>query len=343
MSDSIEGNFPRYILLAIIAGIVGGIVILGGMYYLQLPPLKTAPLTIATVAPTQKPSFETIAEESTIIAAYSKVGPSVVHITSTTLTTDFFLRAVPEEGVGSGIIIGEDGYILTNEHVVKDAEKIVVTLSNGETFEAELIGRDPTTDTAVVKIDPDFKLDPAPLGDSNSLRVGQLAIAIGNPFGLDNTITVGVISALNRTLRSRNNYEIGGVIQTDASINPGNSGGPLVNSKGEVIGMNTAIFSPIRGSIGIGFAIPINTAIEVAGELIEHGKVIRPWLGITGMTVTEDVAKALDLPVERGVLIVSVAKDSPAEKAGLRGGSELSIVGTRAIVTGGDIITKFGD
>ncbi|MFQ5974714.1 MAG: S1C family serine protease [Candidatus Hydrothermarchaeales archaeon] len=340
--DSSRDSLVKYFIVAIIAGFICGVVLLGGIYYLDLFPKRTVtPIYTTSVSGTLPEVMKT--EESIVIGVYEKIGQSVVHITTTTLTTDFFMRDIPQEGVGSGIILDVNGYILTNSHVVEDAEKVEVTLPDGEVAFAKLIGKDPTTDIAVVKINPNTRLTPSVLGDSDSLRIGQLAIAIGNPFGLDNTITVGVISALNRTLRSRNNFEIQGIIQTDASINPGNSGGPLVNSKGEVIGINTAIFSPIKGSIGIGFAIPINNAKVVAEELIEHGRVIRPWLGITGYTVTERTSEALDLPIENGVIIASVVDGGPADDAGLRGGEDLTIVGARALVVGGDIITKFDD
>lgn len=336
-------SLTKYFIVAIIAGIICGVVLLGGVYYLDVFPKRTVGPAVTAI-----PSKATIQdvmeiEENTVINVYDQIGPSVVHITTTTMSTDFFMRDIPQEGVGSGIILTVDGYILTNAHVVEDAENVEVTLSDGEVAFAEIVGKDPTTDIAVVKIKPKSRLSPAVLGDSDSLRVGQLAIAIGNPFGLDNTITVGVISALDRTLRSRNNFEIQGIIQTDASINPGNSGGPLLNSRGEVIGINTAIFSPIKGSIGIGFAIPINSAREVAEALITHGKVIRPWLGITGYTITEHSSEVLDLPVKTGVIIASVVEGGPADIAGLKGGEDLTVVGSRAIVVGGDIITKFGE
>ncbi|MFQ5887160.1 MAG: trypsin-like peptidase domain-containing protein, partial [Candidatus Hydrothermarchaeales archaeon] len=191
-------------------------------------------------------------EEQTTIDAYNKVAPAVVFITSTVLTYDFQRRIVPQEGVGSGSIVSSEGYILTNNHVVEDARFIKVSLKSGEEIEATLIGTDPTTDLAVIKIDSMQNLPVAELGDSDTLKVGQKAIAIGNPFSLDRTITTGVISALGRTLDTETGDILVGLIQTDASINPGNSGGPLVNSKGEIIGVNTAIISPAGGSVGVG-------------------------------------------------------------------------------------------
>jgi S1-C subfamily serine protease len=195
------------------------------------------------------------AQEDTVINAYNSIAPSVVFITSTTLTFDFRRRVVPQEGVGSGAIVSPESYILTNNHVVEGAEFISVSLGDGRDIEAELIGTAPTHDLAVIKIPPD-DLPVARLGDSEQLRIGQTVIAIGNPFSLERTATVGVISALERTLEVEEGVLMTGLIQTDAAVNPGNSGGPLVNLAGEVIGINTAIISPVGGSVGIGFAIP---------------------------------------------------------------------------------------
>ncbi|MEE9594538.1 MAG: trypsin-like peptidase domain-containing protein, partial [Candidatus Hydrothermarchaeales archaeon] len=218
------------------------------------------------------------AQEDTVIDAYNKVAPSVVFITSTVLTFDFRRRVVPQEGVGSGAVVSPEGYILTNNHVVEGAEFITVSLGNDEEIEAELIGTDPRHDLAVIKI-PSGDLPVASMGDSEHLEVGQTVVAIGNPFSLERTATVGVISALERTLDADDGGLMTGLIQTDAAVNPGNSGGPLVNLKGEIIGINTAIISPVGGSVGIGFAIPINTAKRVMDELITRGKVANPYIG----------------------------------------------------------------
>lgn len=280
-------------------------------------------------------------EEQTVIDAYNKVAPAVVFITSTVLSYDFQRRIVPQEGVGSGSIISPEGYILTNNHVVEGAEFIKVSLKSGEEVEATLIGTDPITDLAVIKIDPIPNLPVAELGDSDSLKVGQKAIAIGNPFSLDRTITTGVISALGRTLDSEKGDVLVGLIQTDASINPGNSGGPLVNSKGEIIGVNTAIISPAGGSVGIGFAIPINTAKKIMQQLIETGKVSHPYLGITGASV-EDFPEEVGLP-NQGVLIVDVLLDSPADKAGLQGSDFEVTINEIRYPAGGDIIISIDE
>ncbi len=281
-------------------------------------------------------------EEQTVIDAYNKVAPAVVFITSTVLSYDFQRRIVPQEGVGSGSIISPEGYILTNNHVVEGAEFIKVSLKSGEEVEATLIGTDPSTDLAVIKIDPIPNLPVAELGDSDSLKVGQKAIAIGNPFSLDRTITTGVISALGRTLDSEKGDILVGLIQTDASINPGNSGGPLVNSKGEIVGVNTAIISPAGGSVGIGFAIPINTAKKIMQQLIETGKVSHPYLGITGASV-EDFPEEVGLSANQGVLIVDVLLDSPADKAGLQGSGEFVTINDIRYPAGGDIIISIDE
>jgi S1-C subfamily serine protease len=223
--------------------------------------------------------------------------------------------------MGSGIIVSADGYILTNYHIVDDAERIQVTLNDGRKFTGRVVGSDATTDIAVVKVDAD-NLPAAPLGDSDQIKVGQIAIAIGNPFGFmlkGPTVTVGVVSAVNRVIQA-DGHVIENLIQTDAHINPGNSGGPLVNSEGKVIGISSA---NIPMAQGIGFAIPINTARNVADDLITHGRVIRPWLGLVGVTLTRELAEYYELPVEEGVLVMRVADESPLDHAGIRSGDTI--------------------
>ncbi len=278
-------------------------------------------------------------EEETVIGVYRAASPGVVHITSTVLSQDFFFRIVPERGTGSGFMVDDRGYILTNNHVVENADSLEVTLADKSKVPAKLVGRDPNNDLAVIRINvPREKLTPLRLGDSSQLQVGQLAIAIGNPFGLDRTVTRGVVSALGRSLKADTGRQIRNVIQTDAAINPGNSGGPLLNSRGEVIGINTAIFTPSGGSVGIGFAIPVNTAKKLLPQLIARGRVSHPWLGISGMDVTPDLAQALGLPVKEGVMIAQVAPGSPAARAGLRGAQRRVRVRNYIFAAGGDII-----
>ena len=277
--------------------------------------------------------------EQVVIRVYREVGPAVVHITSTAVAYDFFFNQVPQRGTGSGFIINEQGYIVTNNHVVENADNLEVTLANGKKMPARLVGRDPNNDLAVIRIDVSGeKLQVARLGNSEQLQVGQMTIAIGNPFGFDRTVTTGVVSSLKRTVRAPNGREIRDVIQTDAAINPGNSGGPLLNSRGEVIGINSAIFSPTGGSVGIGFAIPVNTAKRLVPELISKGRVSHPWLGVRGVNVTRELSRRLNLPAEHGVLVMVVEPRSPAAQAGIRGGDRRVPVGNMVLLLGGDLI-----
>ncbi len=250
--------------------------------------------------------------------AVEKVSPSVVTISTITHAQDFFFRTVPIQGMGSGVIIDERGYILTNAHIVGSADKLEVALSDGRTMGGSVIGADLATDIAVVRISaPNLKA--AELGDSDSLRVGQVAIAMGNPFGFmlgGLTVTVGVISALHRHIQAEETiYE--DLVQTDAAINPGNSGGPLVDEDGKVIAINTAM---IPYAQGIGFSIPINSAKKIASDLIVHGRVIRPWIGIIGTDVNEALATRYALPMSEGAFVLRVSRNSPADVAGIEPG-----------------------
>ena len=251
-------------------------------------------------------------DEKAVLDILEKVSKSVVNISTIKLVQSIFYRAVPVKGMGSGTIIDPKGYILTNNHVIKGARKIAVTLWNGEVLEGKLVGACNIHDIAVVKVDKE-NLPAAELGDSDKLRVGQRVYAIGNPFGLAGgpTITSGVISAVNRTIESRGGL-LENLVQTDAAINPGNSGGPLVDLEGKVMAINTAI---IPFAHGIGFAIPINTAKKCSTEIIQNRIVERPWIGIVGLTITPEISRYYDLPVERGVLVTKVLEGSPAEQA----------------------------
>ncbi len=294
-----------------------------------------APMSVATVAPVTLGS-----EEEQIIDVYARVSPAVVFITSRVLVRDFFMGIMPQEGTGSGFVVDKEGHVITNNHVVEGADRIVVTLDDETSIEAALVGTDPSNDVAVLKIEvPAEKLHPIALGTSSNLRVGQTAIAIGNPFRLERTLTTGVISSLGRPLDSGGERPIYDVIQTDAAINPGNSGGPLLNTAGEVIGVNTAIVSPSGGSIGLGFAVPIDTVKRVANSILERGYYPHPWLGITGVGITPDLAELLDLSVERGVLVIDVTRGEAAAEAGLRGGQRNVRVGEYIVAVGGDIVT----
>ncbi|NWG02574.1 MAG: trypsin-like peptidase domain-containing protein [Syntrophaceae bacterium] len=286
-------------------------------------------------------SFSITEDEKNNIAVYEKVADGVVNVISTAVQLDFFFNAFPTQGSGSGSIIDTKGHILTNYHVVANAQKLEVTLADGSKWPAKLIGSDPDNDLAVIRIDaPKEKLKVIPMGDSKSLKIGQKVLAIGNPFGLQRTLTTGIISSLGRTIRSEAGTLIEDVIQTDAAINPGNSGGPLLNSEGEIVGINSAIISPTGGNVGIGFAIPVNTAKRVIPELISKGYVTYPYIGATIQSLIPEMAKYLKLKIERGAMISEVVKGGPADKAGLKGGDQRVQVGNMIVLVGGDIIVK---
>ena len=255
--------------------------------------------------------------EDVLISAVEKVSKSVVNIASVRMLHDQMFRIFPVEGVGSGVVIDEKGYILTNNHVIDDAERLKVTLPDGKVLRGKVVGSDETTDLAVLKVESEQSLPDTQLGNSDNLKTGQIVIAIGNPFGLTGgpTVSAGIVSSLNRSIQTRSG--VLELIQTDAAINPGNSGGPLVNTKGEVIAINTANMPYAQG---IGFAVPINTAKSILKELIEKGKVTRPWIGVASMKVTPQLARYYGLPVIDGALIARVEPYSPADDAGLRKG-----------------------
>jgi S1-C subfamily serine protease len=283
-------------------------------------------------------------EERQNIRVYENRNPGVVNITTETVSYNWFLEPVPREGnSGSGSIIDRRGYVLTNNHVVSEAFKVFVTLADGARLEGDVVGSDPENDLAVVKFDAGGRaLSTIPLGRSDDLRVGQKVIAIGNPFGLDRTLTTGIVSGLGRPIRTQNDLVIRDMIQTDASINPGNSGGPLLDSRGRMIGVNTMIYSPSGGSIGIGFAVPVDTARRVVPDLIEFGKVRRGWIDIVPRQLFPQLVDYANLPTDRGILISEVLPGGNAERAGLRGGEENRAVryGSTIIYLGGDIIVE---
>ena len=255
--------------------------------------------------------------EDTLVGAVEKISKSVVNIASVRMVHDQLFRVFPVRGVGSGVMIDKDGHVLTNYHVIDDAERLRVTLSDGRVFNGKVVGADPSTDLAVIKIETKEKIPIATLGDSSNLKVGQIVLAVGNPFGLTGgpTVTSGIVSSLKRSIQTENGMLE--LIQTDAAINPGNSGGPLVNTEGEVIAINTA---NMHYAQGIGFAVPVNTAKSILKDLIEKGRVIRPWIGIVSMKVTRSLARYYRLPLTEGVLIVQIEPFSPADSAGIRKG-----------------------
>jgi S1-C subfamily serine protease len=275
-------------------------------------------------------------EEQRVIDVYIRVGPAVVCVTA---SQQF------GECIGSGFVLDREGHIVTNNHVAEASEELLVTLADEHTVPAAVLGTDPGSDLAVLQIDvPPEELTVAELGESSTLQVGQRAIAIGNPFGLERTVTTGIISSLGRTLpRDDSNYQLAEVIQTDAAINPGNSGGPLLDSHGRVIGVNTAIRSTTGVNSGVGFAIPVGIVKRVVPELIAHGRYRHTWLGVTGRTISPEMVEAANLPAEVGVLVFEVEVDSPAEKAGLRGGQQQITVSGVPMLIGGDIVVAIDE
>ena len=277
-------------------------------------------------------------DEQNNIDIYKMAREATVNITSRVYRQDWFFRVYPEEGTGSGFIINRDGEILTNFHVVSGSNRLTVRLSDTKSYQAKVLGTDSRNDLALIKIDAGHVLPTLRLGDSDNLLVGQKVLAIGNPFALEGTLTTGVVSSLNRGIESEDNRRLEGMIQTDAAINPGNSGGPLLDSHGSVIGINTAILGS-QGSIGIGFAMPVNRAKEMLDEFQQHGHISRPTLGITTYWISGDLAEMLNLPAKGGLLIQRVERDSPAAEAGLRGPSQIVIVANYQLGVGGDLIT----
>ena len=290
------------------------------------------PTPTTTSSPLDDPLALAAAEEQLLIELYERVSPSVVHIAVTESGPD-------GGGTGSGFVLDTEGHIVTNNHVIDGAEQIVVRFADDTTVEAELVGGDADSDLAVIRVDVSAsQLQPVELGDSAALRVGQRAIAVGNPFGLEQTMTTGIISALGRVVRQDSGFSLPQLIQTDAAINPGNSGGLLLDSQGRVIGVTTFIFSQSGSSAGVGFAVPVNTVKRVTPSLIATGRYADPWLGITGMSVTAVLAEALKLPVERGVLVQEAVQGGPAEKAGLRSSDRHVELDGALLAIGGDVI-----
>jgi S1-C subfamily serine protease len=283
-------------------------------------------------------------DEAINVRVYETRNEGVVNITTETLAYNWFLEPVPREGgTGSGSIIDTRGYVLTNNHVVSKAYKVFVSLADQSQVEGTVVGVDAENDLAVVKFDPgDRKLTTIPMGTSSELKVGQRVLAIGNPFAFDRTLTTGIVSGLGRPIKTGSGLVIRDMIQTDASINPGNSGGPLLNAQGEMIGINTMIYSPSGGSVGIGFAVPVDTARRVVPELIRYGKVMRGWIEIIPVQLFPSLVSYAKFPVNQGLLVSRLISGGNAEKAGLRGGSRSEAVryGNSIIYLGGDIIVE---
>ncbi len=305
-----------------------------------IPPTATAaPPVLPTVPPE---AFNAL--EAQVVAVYAQAAPAVVNITTRSIAYDIFMQPIPQEGAGSGFLYDNQGHIVTNYHVVENAESVVVTLADGRSFPAEIVGVDPSSDLAVIRIPAEDLPAPLPLADSSQLRVGQFVIAIGSPFGQVGTMTLGVISALERVIQSPDGRFIGEAIQTDAAINPGNSGGPLLDLQGRVIGVNSQIISPSQASAGIGFAVSSNTVRRVVPHLIAEGRYPHPWLGVQVLSLTPEWVQALrragmEVTVEKGLLVLSVVRGGPADRAGIRGGNQVVRIGGYRVPVGGDIIT----
>ena len=286
--------------------------------------------------------------QSQVESVYADSSEAVVNITSQVMSPGVFNQPRPQEGAGSGFIYDDSGRVVTNYHVVQNAQSISVSLSNGDVYEASVVGSDPFTDLAVLQIEGDSLPEALSLADSDDLRVGQFVTAVGNPFNFEQTLTFGVISALGRVIRSPGGRFISEAIQTDTPINPGNSGGPLLNLDGEVIGVNSAIISPSGASAGIGFAISANTVSQVVPSLINNGEYPHPWMGIQAINLKPGFVRLLNqtelnLPVEEGVLVVSVLDGSPADDAGIQGGDRQLRLGNLQLPVGGDVIVGIND
>ncbi len=301
-------------------------------------------------APLTKPASDAGAEGLSVNEIYRRSVPSVGFVSATLGETGQSPEGLspfgpePRGGVatGSAFVIDEDGHLLTNAHVVEGAEKVEVKLGgeDGETLDAKVLGSDPSTDVALLEVNPpDGGLQALELADSEGVSVGDPAVAIGNPFGLDNTATAGIVSGIQREIRAPDGFTISDAIQTDAPINPGNSGGPLLDAAGRVVGINSQIESAGgRGNVGIGFAVPINTARDVADQLLENGEVKHAFLGITGADITAEIADVLNLSSEQGALVQDVVADGPADEAGIEAGSAEVTIGGQPLTAGGDVI-----
>jgi S1-C subfamily serine protease len=329
-----QGSAARLLVLGLIIGLAA---YWAGSRYGQHAPgsVQAVPANL----PADERPITLDATEQENVQIYKQSSPAIANIVTRAVQYDFFMDAVPVEGAGSGFVIDTDGHILTNYHVVQGAETIEVTLGDQSRYKAKYIGADTRNDIALIQIDPKGrKITALPLGDSRNLLVGQRVLAIGNPFGFQSTLTTGVVSSLGRTVQTGENTFIDEAIQTDAAINRGNSGGPLLNTRGEVIGINSAIYAPTGTTAGIGFAIPINTARRAAEDLISTGRVRRASLGAEGRAIWPNLADALHLGVQQGILIERVVPGGPAAQAGIRGGTRSVLAGLQELRVGGDVL-----
>ena len=287
---------------------------------------------------------ETVGEVTQIEKSYQYSLIDIFEKSEESIVQVSIIRGESDGGMGSGFVYSDEGYVITNQHVVRDADKVMITFLDGESYIGDVVGRDRDLDIAVVKVNPsNTYLQPIKIGDSSKLKVGEKIAAIGNPFGLSGSMTSGIVSQMGRLLPQESGYSIPDVIQTDAAINPGNSGGPLINMKGEVVGINTAIQSATGEFSGIGFAVPSNTVKKVVPVLIDRGEFKHPWMGISGTDVDPELAEARGLNSSKGFLVVSVIEGSPAEQAGLVGVTETEEIDGREIALDGDIIISIDE
>lgn len=324
----------------IVGGFLGATVVLIVFTFLMIPPATILPPEIIV---TNGYSATTVGEQTPILTSKDLSLTEIFERSEAGVVKVNVIKSEQIEGlngVGSGFVFDQSGHVITNHHVIDNSVKIVVTFLDGSSYNANIVGSDPFTDIAVIKVDAEPSLlHPLPLGDSSNLKVGMQVVAIGNPFGLSGSMTAGIVSQLGRLLPSQDTgFSIPDVIQTDAAINPGNSGGPLLNMKGEVVGINTAIQSAIGEFTGIGFAIPSKTVSKIAPQLIEEGEYHHPWVGISGRDIDPDLAKILNLKDSKGFLIVTVVEKSPADKAGLIGSSKTKEIDGVTYQVGGDVI-----
>ena len=342
-------RIKRFFSTSFGSGIAGGLVVLVcGLILIGTGVVDTGDDSSASsvVAPAAlaRPASDSQSKGLTVHDIYQRDAQGVAFISSQIVQQSQSVFGLPQQqqstATGSGFLIDNDGHILTNAHVVQGAKRVDVQLGDGDTQQAQIVGVDPSTDIALLKVDNTEGANPLALGDSSKVQVGDPVVAIGNPFGLDRTVTTGIVSALQRQIQAPNGFSISDVIQTDAAINPGNSGGPLIDGAGQVIGINSQIESQSGGNEGVGFAVPIKTAADVVSQLENGGEVHRAYLGISGGDISPSIAEALNLPVQQGVLVEQVLNGGPADDAGIKGATGQATIGGQTVPIGGDIITK---
>jgi S1-C subfamily serine protease len=342
-------TIKRFLSTSFGSAVAGGLVVLiFGLVLIEAGVVDTgndsSGSSIVAPAALAKPASDSQSKGLTVHDIYQRDAHGVAFISSQIVQQTQSVFGFPQQqrstATGSGFLIDTDGHILTNAHVVQGAKRVDVQLGDGDTQQAQIVGVDPSTDIALLKVDDTEGVNPLALGDSTKVQVGDPVVAIGNPFGLDRTVTTGIVSALQRQIQAPNGFSISDVIQTDAAINPGNSGGPLIDGDGQVIGINSQIESQSGGNVGIGFAVPIKTAADVVSQLENGGEVHRAYLGISGGDITPSIAEALNLPVQQGVLVEQVLNGGPADDAGIKGATGQATIGGQTVPIGGDIITK---